>query len=309
VKLTREVTLQPFPVRAQSLPSTAISKPVVDVPARRIRRQIAANPRLVVGLAVILLATAAAILAPVLAPHDPDAQLFQMRLATPNATYLLGGDELGRDVLSRLIYAGRVSLAVAFPSMIVAVVVGVVVGSLAGYYRGWVDRLLMRLTDVVLVFPTFFLLILVVATFGRSLTLLVLMIGLTAWPTNARVVRALMLNLRERDYVVAARVVGANDAWIVLRHLIPQLTPVVIASATIRVANNILVESGLSFLGLGVAPPTPTWGNMVSDGANFMRQAWWLVAAPGGVIFVVVMAFNLAGEGLRDLLDPRQRRR
>ncbi|MEA2515241.1 MAG: peptide/nickel transport system permease protein, partial [Thermomicrobiales bacterium] len=266
-------------------------------------------PRLVVGLAVILLATAAAILAPVLAPHDPDAQLFQMRLATPNATYLLGGDELGRDVLSRLIYAGRVSLAVAFPSMIVAVVVGVVVGSLAGYYRGWVDRLLMRLTDVVLVFPTFFLLILVVATFGRSLTLLVLMIGLTAWPTNARVVRALMLNLRERDYVVAARVVGANDAWIVLRHLIPQLTPVVIASATIRVANNILVESGLSFLGLGVAPPTPTWGNMVSDGANFMRQAWWLVAAPGGVIFVVVMAFNLAGEGLRDLLDPRQRRR
>jgi peptide/nickel transport system permease protein len=206
-------------------------------------------------------------------------------------------------------YAGRVSLAVGFPSMAVAVVLGVLIGGAAGFYAGWVDRILMRLTDIVLVFPTFFLLILAVATFGRSLWLLGLMIGLTAWPTNARVVRALMLNLRNRDFVVGARVIGATDRWIIVRHLIPQLTPVVIASATVRVANNILVESGLSFLGLGVAPPTPTWGNMVTEGADLMRQAWWLVAAPGAILFFVVMAFNLAGEGLRDLLDPRRKRR
>jgi peptide/nickel transport system permease protein len=193
--------------------------------------------------------------------------------------------------------------------MAIAVVVGVLVGCLAGFYRGWIDRLLMRLTDLVLVFPTFFLLVLAVATFGRSLTLLVIAIGLTAWPTNARVVRALMLNLREADYTTAARVIGVRDARIIVRHLLPQLTPIVIASATVRVAANILVESGLSFLGLGIEPPTPSWGNMISEGAIHMRQAWWLVALPGAAMFLIVFAFNLTGEGLRDALDPRQRRR
>jgi peptide/nickel transport system permease protein len=277
--------------------------------ARRIGRALVSHPRLTIGIGIILIITALSLLAPVIAPYDPDAQDFRSRLASPSSSHWLGGDEIGRDQLSRLMYAGRVSLAVGFPSMAVAVVLGVVIGGLAGFYAGWVDRILMRLTDLVLVFPTFFLLILAVATFGRSLTLLVLMIGLTAWPTNARVVRALMLNLRNRDFVVAARVNGARDGWIILRHLIPQLTPIVIASATIRVANNILVESGLSFLGLGVAPPTPTWGNMVTEGADLMRQAWWLVAAPGATLFLVVMAFNLAGEGLRDLLDPQRKKR
>jgi peptide/nickel transport system permease protein len=138
---------------------------------------------------------------------------------------------------------------------------------------------------------------------------LIAMIGLTAWPTNARVVRALVTNLRNHDFIVAARVAGARDARIVSRHLVPQLIPVVIASATIRVANNILVESGLSYLNLGVSPPTPTWGNMIADGADWFRQAWWLVVAPGAALMLVVLAFNLAGEGLRDLLDPRQGRR
>lgn len=277
--------------------------------ARRQGSWLAANWRLGLGLAVVLIVGLSALLAPLIAPHDPDAQLYEMRLASPNSTYWLGGDALGRDVFSRLVYAGRVSLAVAIPSMAIAVVIGVAVGSAAGYYRGWLDRVLMRLTDVVLVFPTFFLLILAVSVFGRGLALLVLMIGLTAWPTNARVVRALILSQRDRDYVTAARVTGANDRWIIVRHLVPQLIPVVIASATIRVANNILVESGLSFLGLGVAPPTPTWGNMVADGADAMRQAWWLVAIPGVTIFVVVLAFNFMGEGVRDLLDPRRKRR
>ena len=267
------------------------------------------NRSLVLGVLVIALVTLTAILAPRIAPFPPDAQRYDMRLADPGSEYLLGGDALGRDVLSRLVYAGRISLLVAIPSTIIALVVGVAIGSIAGFYGGWADRALMRATDVVLVFPTFFLLILAVASFGRSLALLVLVIGLTAWPTNARVVRAQVLNLRTRDYVAAARAAGAGDSGIIWRHLVPQLIPIILVSATIRVASNILVESGLSFLGLGVAPPTPTWGNMVAEGADSMRQAWWTVLFPGGMILLVVLAFNWTGEGLRELLDPRQKRR
>ena len=274
-----------------------------------IGRWIVTHRSLVVGVAFIAIVAFAAIFAPVIAPYSPDAQLYQLRLAPPGSAYLLGGDALGRDVLSRLIYAGRISLLVALPSTLIALVVGVGLGSLAGYYGGRVDRALMRLTEVVLVFPTFFLLLLAVASFGRSIGLLVLIIGLTAWPTNARVVRGQMLDLRGRDFVSAARAAGGGDGWIIWRHLVPQLIPIILVSATIRVASNILIESGLSFLGLGVEPPTPTWGNMVSEGADSMRQAWWLVAFPGSMILLVVLAFNLAGEGLRDLLDPRQRRR
>ena len=287
-------------------------RPKAIWPADRLRQtggSIAANRGFLLGVAIIALIVFASVFASRLAPYAPDEQRFELRLAPPGSSYLLGGDALGRDVLSRLIFAGRVSLAVALPSMAIALVVGVGVGSLAGFYGGWIDRVLMRLTDVVLVFPTFFLLILAVATFGRSVALLALIIGLTAWPTNARVVRAQILNLRGRDYVTAARAAGAADPWIIGRHLVPQLLPIIVVSATIRVANNILVESGLSFIGLGVAPPTPTWGNMVSEGADFMRQAWWLVAFPGAAILLVVLAFNLAGEGLRDLLDPRGRGR
>jgi peptide/nickel transport system permease protein len=265
--------------------------------------------RISAGLTIILLVVITAIFAPAIAPQRPEAQYVQMRLASPGSAFILGGDGLGRDVLSRLIYAGRVSLSVGLLSMLITLVVGVAVGSVAGFFGGWSDRILMRLTDLVLVFPTFFLLVLTVATFGRSLKLLIVMIGLTSWPANARVVRALMLRLRQQDFVTAARVSGARDTRIVLRHLLPHLMPVIIASATIRVASNILIESGLSYLGLGVSPPTPSLGNMVADGASFVRQAWWLVAFPGTAIFLVVLAFNMLGEGLRDALDPQGRLR
>ena len=280
-----------------------------SAPLTEITQWIVANRGLLVGAALIALVSLTALLATRIAPYDPDAQLYEMRLAPPGSAYLLGGDALGRDVLSRLLYAGRISLLVALPSTAIALVAGVAIGSAAGFYGGWVDRALMRMTDIVLVFPTFFLLILAVATFGRSLALLILVIGLTAWPTNARVVRGQVLNLRTRDYVSAARAAGAGDRWIIWRHLVPQLIPIIVVSATIRVANNILVESGLRFLGLGVAPPTPTWGNMVAEGADSMRQAGWTVIFPGGMILLVVLAFNLTGEGLRDLLDPRHRQK
>ncbi|MDQ6832490.1 MAG: ABC transporter permease [Chloroflexota bacterium] len=272
-------------------------------------RWIVANGRIAFGGTVIGIAALVAAFAPVLAPQRPEAQYVQLRLAPPGSAFILGGDGLGRDVLSRLIFAGRVSLSIGLLSMLITLIVGVSIGAIAGYFGGWADRLLMRLTDLVLVFPTFFLLILAVATFGRSLTLLILMIGFTSWPANARVVRALMLKLRRQDFVAAARVIGADDLRIVARHLVPQLIPVIIASATIRVASNILIESGLSYLGLGVAEPTASWGNMVADGARFARQAWWLVVFPGAAIFLVVLAFNLFGEGLRDALDPTRRRR
>jgi len=295
----------PFPAR-----SRRGAKAVEAGEARgwsRVLRDLVGNPRMTVGAMIILVVSGLAICAPWIAQYPPDAQNPLYRLAPTSAEFPLGADSFGRDTLSRLLYAGRVSLSVGVLSMAITVVVGVVVGSLAGYYGGWVDRILMRLTDLVLVFPTFFLLILTVATFGRNITLLIVMIGITSWPTNARVVRAQILQLRQRDYVTAARVTGGTDWWVIGRHLIPQLIPIVIASATIRVANNILVESGLSYLGLGVQPPTPTWGNMVTDGADFMRQAWWLVAIPGATIFLVVLAFNLFGEGLRDYLDPQRR--
>jgi peptide/nickel transport system permease protein len=271
-------------------------------------RSIVAYPRMSVGAVIIIIVSVLALLAPWITQHPPDAQNPVYRLALPSAEYWLGGDSFGRDTFSRLLYAGRVSLSVGLLSMVLTLVVGVLIGAVAGYYGGWIDRILMRLTEVVLVIPTFFLLILTVATFGRSIPLLIVIIGMTSWPINARVVRGEVLRLRGEEFVTASRVVGGTDTWIVVRHLVPQLIPIVIASATIRVANNILIESGLSFLGLGVQPPTPTWGNMVTDGADFMRQAWWLVGIPGAAIFVVVLAFNLFGEGLRDFLDPRTRR-
>lgn len=276
---------------------------------RTVLRQLMAHPRMTVGATIIIVVSLLALFAPWIVQRPPDVQNPVYRLAPPSTDYWLGGDSFGRDTFSRLLYAGRVSLSVGLLSMALTVVIGVLVGALAGFYGGWTDRILMRLTDVVLVIPTFFLLILTVATFGRSIPLLILIIGITSWPINARVVRAEIMRLRKHDYVIASRVGGGTDWWIVVRHLLPQLIPIVIASATIRVANNILIESGLSFLGLGVQPPTATWGNMITEGADFMRQAWWLVGIPGAAIFVVVLAFNLFGEGLRDFLDPRQRRR
>lgn len=277
---------------------------------RHVWSLILGSPALAVGLSITLLFTALSLLAPVIAPHDPIAQNPAYRLALPGTSgYWLGGDGLGRDVLSRLLYAGRISLRIALASMVITLVIGVLVGAFAGFFGRWIDRVLMRFTDLVDTFPTFFLLILIAATFGGSVGILIVMIGVTSWPTNARVVRALMISLRDRDYVVASRVAGARDAGIVLRHLLPQLIPVMIASATIRVSGNIMTETGLSFLGLGIMPPTPSWGNMVDDGRDFLIQQWWQVAIPGATIFIVVLGFNMLGEGLRDQLDPQSRRK
>lgn len=268
----------------------------------------AAARRLVPAAALLGAIALVVLVGPLLVPHAPESQSIAERLRPPTAAHPLGTDGFGRDVLARLLAGGRVSLAVGLLSMAVAVSVGVLVGALSGYLGGATDAALMRLTELVMVFPTFFLIILVVASFGGSLPLLVLVIGLTSWPVGARILRGEVLRTRDQDFVTAARAIGATGARILARHVLVNVVSVVIVSATIRVGTNILIEAGLSYLGLGVQPPLASWGNMVADGARVIRTDWWLTAIPAVAIFVTVLGFNLLGEGLRDLFDPRERR-
>lgn len=248
---------------------------------------------------------AVALLAPWLAPYDPNFIELKQVLLPPSPAHLLGTDTLGRDVLSRVIFGSRISLLVGFVAVGIATFIGVLVGALAGYYRGWVDQALMRLVDVMLCFPVFFLILAVIAFLGPSIWNIMVVIGLTGWMGVARLVRAEFLSLREREFVVAARSLGASDARLICRHLLPNaLTPVMV-SATLGVAGAILTESALSFLGLGVQPPTPSWGNILTMGKDNIEIAWWLSVFPGLAILVTVMSYNLLGEGIREAIDPR----
>jgi len=254
---------------------------------------------LVAGLFVI------SIFAPFLAPYDPNSIDLKQVLVPPSADHLLGTDTLGRDVLSRIIYGSRVSLKVGFVAVGLATLIGLVVGSLAGYYGSWVDQLFMRLVDLMLCFPTLFLILAVIAVLGPSIWNIMVVIGLTSWMGVARLVRAEFLSLRERDFVAAARALGATDARLILRHLLPNALAPVMVSATLGVAGAILTESALSFLGLGVQPPTPSWGNILTAGKDNIEIAWWLSFFPGLAILVTVMSYNLLGEGIREAIDPR----
>ena len=266
------------------------------------------NLRRIVGLAIIILATGSALAAPWISPYTAEEQVLSSRLQGPTASHLLGTDNFGRDILSRVIWGGRVSLAVGLLAMSIAVSVGVLVGTTSGYFGRVVDAVLMRITELVLVFPAFFLLILAVATFGRTLTVLILMLGLTSWAVSARIIRGEVLKVKQRDYILAAHSIGATNTRIIARHILPNIASVIIVSATIRVGVLILVEAGLSFLGLGIQQPQPSWGNMIADSVPFISQIWWFTLFPGLAIFITVLGFNLMGEGLRDLLDPRQGR-
>ena len=272
-------------------------------------RRMLGNRRVAFGCVVLVGLYAVALLAPLLAPADPNAQVLLDRLKPPSADHPLGTDSLGRDILSRAIWATRVSLGISLVAMLITVVVGSVVGLVAGFTGGTVDNLLMRVTDVFLAFPVFILLITIVAIYGSGIGLLILFMGLTAWPLTARTVRAEVLSLKRREFVEAARVSGASTTRILVAHLLPNVAAVIVVAATLRVASVILIESGLSYFGLGVPPPTPTWGNMVADGRLFLETAWWITTFPGVLVVITVFAYNLLGEGLRDQLDPRRRRR
>lgn len=259
----------------------------------------------VAGAVTVLALFAVSFLAPVLAPYDPKALDAKKRLSPPSREHLLGTDSLGRDVLSRMLWGSRVSLKVGFVAVGLATAIGVFFGAVAGFYGGWVDQLIMRFCDIMLCFPAMFLILAVIAILEPSIWNVMIVIGVTGWMGVARLVRAEILSLKSRDFIAAARAMGASDLRLILKHLLPNaLTPVMV-SATLGVAGAILTESALSFLGLGVQPPTPTWGTMLAEGKDRLEQAWWLSLYPGLAILLTVLSYNLLGEGLRRALDPR----
>ncbi|MEG2140770.1 MAG: ABC transporter permease [Bilophila sp.] len=260
-----------------------------------------------IGLGIVIFMSLVAVFAPWLAPYDPTALHLKSILEPPCSAFPLGTDALGRDVLSRLLFGARVSLWVGFVSVSIAVLIGLALGLIAGYFGGFVDEIVMRGVDVMLCFPSFFLILAVIAFLEPNLTNIMVVIGLTSWMGVARLVRAETLSLRERDFVAAAHLAGAGSLRIILVHILPNALTPVLVSATLGVAGAILVESSLSFLGLGVQPPDASWGNMLMEGKDVLEIAPWLSLYPGLAILMTVLGYNLLGESLRDTLDPRLR--
>jgi len=274
---------------------------------RQFWRTFSRNQLAVCGAAVVLVLVTLAVLAPLLAPWDPNRPDTRKILTPPSRSHWLGTDPLGRDVLSRVLYGSRVSLAVGFVSVGIAAAIGVLLGAAAGYHGGMVDNVVMRLVDLMLVFPRFFLLLAVLAFLKPSIWTIMAVIGLTGWMGVARLVRAEFLTLREREFVIWSESVGAGALRIIFRHILPNAIAPILVAMTLGIPAAILTEAGLSFLGLGVQPPYATWGNILNDGRDYIEIAWWLTLYPGLAILVTVLSYNLMGEGIRDALDPRLR--
>ncbi|MBF0457985.1 MAG: ABC transporter permease [Nitrospirae bacterium] len=270
-----------------------------------VRSRFRANKMTVAGGIIVLCLFLAAALAPVISPYDPEAVNRHSVLAAPSLEHLLGTDDLGRDVLSRMLYGAGISLSVGFVSVGIATAVGIALGAVSGYYGKAVDAAVMRFVDIMLSIPTFFLILAVIAFLDSSIWNIMAVIGLTSWMGVSRLVRVEFLSLKNREYVLAAKASGASDLRIILAHMLPNSLAPVIISAVLGIAAAVLVESALSFLGIGVQPPTPSWGNILSAGKDNLEIAWWLSVFPGLAILVTVMGYNLLGEGLRDIFDPR----
>jgi peptide/nickel transport system permease protein len=265
------------------------------------------NRLALVGGAVVVVLVAATLASPMLAPWDPHRPDVKRILAPPSRGHLLGTDQLGRDVLSRMLYGARVSLAVGFVAVGIATVIGIVLGATAGYLGGSIDASIMRVVDLMLVFPSLFLLLAVLAFLRPSIWTIMAVIGLTGWMRVARLVRAEFLSLKEREFVIWSHAIGATGFRVVWRHILPNAMAPVLVAMTLGIPAAILTESGLSFLGLGVQPPYATWGNILNEGKDAIEIAWWLSFYPGLAILVTVLSYNLLGEGIRDALDPRLR--
>jgi peptide/nickel transport system permease protein len=269
---------------------------------------------LLVGLLIVV-----ALAAPLLSPHDPadqfrdgltpDGQPMPGTLFSKSSgtSFPLGTDSNGRDLLSRILYGSRVSLLVGVLANSLAVLIGLIVGMIAGYMGGWVESVLMRITDIMMAFPTLLLAMTLVAILKPSLWIIIVVIGLVYWTWIARVVYGQVISMREREFVVASRALGGNRRYVILHHILPQLIPTIIVWGTLGIATNVMLEASLSYLGIGVQPPTPSWGGMIEQGQSYYRSAPWLVIYPGLAIMITVFAFNLLGDGLRDALDPTQR--
>lgn len=261
-----------------------------------------------VGGILVVFISLIAVFAPWVAPGDPSATQILHRLKPPSSEFKFGTDNFGRDILSRIIYGARVSLQVGFLAVAIGVVGGIVFGLLSGYYGGWVDQVTMRIMDVLFAFPSILLALVVVATLGSGLTNVMIAIGITYVPVFTRVVRSAVLSLRESDFIAAEVALGASDRRILLVHVLPNITAPIIVQATLAISGAVLTEATLSFLGLGIQPPAPSWGSMLSESRRFMELAPWTAIFPASAIMVTVMSFNLFGDGLRDVLDPKLRR-
>ena len=271
----------------------------------RVRR----NPGALAGLVILTVIVLLAIFAPLVAPFDPSQQNTQVIRHAPSLAHLFGTDSFGRDVLSRVIYGGRYSLPVGLVAVAVASSIGILSGLAAGFYGRWLDSIIMRIVDMMLAFPGILMVMALVAILGTSLFNLMLAVGLSSIPEYTRVVRGSVLSAREAEYVTAARVTGTSNWGIMLRHILPNILPPIIVLMTLGIAGAIILGSTLSFLGLGIKPPTPEWGSMLSDGRTILRTAWWVSLFPGLAIMLTVLSINLLGDGLRDALDPRLRNR
>ncbi|MEK0082913.1 nickel transporter permease [Benzoatithermus flavus] len=265
------------------------------------------NPLALVGLAIVLLLVLVAVLAPYLAPQSPTAQDLAARLQPPSATHWFGTDELGRDIYARIVWGSRITLTIVVLVVVIVGPVGLLVGTVAGYAGGWLDTLLMRLTDIFLAFPRLILALAFVSALGPGIENAIIAIAITAWPPYARLARAETLTIRHSDFIAAAKMQGASAARIVLGHIAPLCTSSLIVRLTLDMAGIILTAAGLGFLGLGAQPPAPEWGAMISTGRQYVLDYWWVAAMPGLAIVVVSLGFNLLGDGLRDVLDPKQR--
>jgi len=263
------------------------------------------NRLAVAGGIIVAVLFFVAVFAPLLSPYNPDDIDRKHILVPPDIHHPLGTDDLGRDVLSRMIWGARISLAVGFVAVGIATVIGICFGALAGYYGGWAERIIMRFIDIMLTIPTFFLILAVIAFIEPSIWNIMIVIGLTSWMGVARLVRAEFLSIKEREYVLAAKALGAGDFRIIFKHIMINSMAPVLVSAVLGIAGAVLVESALSFLGIGVQPPTPSWGNILTLGKDNIEIAWWLSVFPGLAILITVLGYNLLGEGIRDSIDPR----
>jgi len=264
-----------------------------------------ANPLALAGFAIVVLLVVVAALAPVIAVHDPFVQDFAMALNAPSAAHWLGTDEFGRDVFSRLVFGARTTLYITILVTVIVAPIGFVIGATAGYLGGWVDVVLMRITDIFLSFPSLVLALAFSAALGPGIENAVIAIALTVWPPIARLARAETLTFRQADFVVAAELQGAGVGRILLRHIVPLCAPSIIVRLTLNMSSIILTAAGLGFLGLGAQPPMAEWGAMAASGRQYLLDAWWLTTVPGIAILTVSLAFNLLGDGLRDIMDPR----
>ena len=254
---------------------------------------------------MVFLIITIAVFAPFISKYNPSDQDLSQRLAPPSSAHLLGTDDLGRDVFSRMVYGARVSMSVGFFAVIITIFIGVMLGMISGYFGGWTDAVIMRFTDIMLCFPTFFLILIVIAFFEPNIINVMIVIGITSWPGLARIVRAEVLSIREREFVLASKMLAVSKTRLFFMHILPNVISPVIVYAAIGIGGAILTESGLSFLGLGVQPPASSWGQILMQGKDYIYIAWWLSLFPGIVILLTVLSFNMIGESLRDILDPK----